>query len=86
MGTEKANGTKVPDYITQMSVKEDRAIAMGMAAMMKNQQEGKFSSLERRIPQINLGTIMIFGTGGEVQVPNMEKLFNKPEGYNLLED
>lgn len=85
MSTEKANGTKVPDYITQMWVEEDRAIARGIAAMEKDQEAGIFPKFHRHTFPL-FGKIMIFGTGGEMSDENREKLFNKPEGYNLIEE
>ena len=86
MGTEKANGTKVPEYILQGWAREDRQIAEAMAAMMKNEESGPFPSLNRKRTNINFGTIMIFGTGGEIHDENTVKMFNNPEGYNIIEE
>ena len=85
MGTEKANGTKIPDWIAQMWVEEDRAIARGIAAMEKDQEAGLFPKFSKHTSPL-LGKMMMFGTGGEMKDENREKLFNNPEGYNLIEE
>jgi len=86
MATEKINGTKVPDWILNMWVIEDREIARGMAAMEKDIESGLFPSFDKGLPKGDFGTIMVFGTGGDSNDNSYEKMFNNPQGYNLIEE
>ncbi len=84
---EKTSGGRIPDYISQGWVKEDRQIAEAFAAMEKA-EAGLFPKLDSgKFNDPKFGVLIIFGTGGESNVPykGWEEFFNKPEGYNLKE-
>lgn len=84
MGTEKANGKNIPDWLAQLWVLEDREIAKGIAAMERDQEDGLFPTFSREIPKGNFGKIMVFGTGGDIDENEYEKMFKNPEKYNLI--
>ena len=73
MGTEKANGKNIPDWLAQLWVLEDRELAKGMAAMERDQEDGLFPTFSRETSKGNFGKIMVFGTSGETDENEYEK-------------
>ena len=73
MGTEKANGKNIPDWLAQLWVLEDRELAKGMAAMERDQKAGLFPDFKKVYPKGDFGKIMVFGTAGEIDDTEYEK-------------
>lgn len=74
---EIANGTKVPESISNLWVLEDRMIAQQMKKIEDTEEVGPFPTVQSKL---KFGTVMIFGTSGEVDSNiSFEDLWNEPE-------
>ncbi len=80
MDAEKVNGTR-PDFswLEFFEMQEQREMAQLMASGILNEVMPKLKEGLNK----QFGTMMIFGTSGEIHSSSYEELWNNPEGYNL---
>ena len=80
---DKANGGRVPDWITNMWALEDRAVALAMKTA--TEESGLFPSISDSMRGKDLGQVLVFGTGGEdFDTDKFKELWNDPENWKEL--